>query len=35
MSDHNIRMINTLLFESKVTEIYCMNDDFCKKFTLW
>lgn len=26
-------MIITLSLESKVTDIYCMIDDFCNKFT--
>ena len=27
-------MIITMFPESKVTEIYCMADDFCKEFAL-
>ena len=27
-------MITAMFPESKVTEIYCMADDFCKEFTL-
>lgn len=26
-------MIITLSLESKITEIYCMSDDFCKEFS--
>ena len=27
-------MITTMFPESKITEIYCITDDFCKKFVL-
>jgi hypothetical protein len=34
MSNYNIQTITTMFSESKVTEIYCMADDFCKEFAL-
>lgn len=27
-------MITTMFLEFKVTDIYCMADDFCKEFSL-
>lgn len=34
MNNYNIQTITTMFLESKVTEIYCIADDFCKEFAL-
>ena len=34
MLNYKIEAIVTLFPESKITEIYCMADDFCKEFAL-
>lgn len=34
MFNYNIYTITTMFPDSKVTEIYCMADDFCKEFVL-
>ncbi len=34
MLNYNIQTITVMFLNSKVTEIYCMADDFCKEFTL-
>lgn len=32
--NYNIKTITTMFSESKVTEIYCLADDFCKEFAV-
>ena len=29
---YNIKAITTIFSEAKITQIYCMADDFCKEF---
>ena len=35
MLNYNLKTITAMFSEAKVTEIYCLTDNFCKEFAIY